>query len=247
MMQRWWMHFPLCPWGWRQGVAPAIALHINSTWRGKPPFVIFALAVAIAIAIVVAIFVVLVDSGAIAVAVARRRCSRRWPLPLRLLSTIAAAVSVALLPAIPVAIAVALAGGHCCLCHHRPSQLPSPLAITITVAVGHFRELLPWRCKNCIWPIEAKNDYLNIFCLDSGRRIDLSRMTDQMSSGDGQHQHWAASGEQWASSEESGWQQGGSSGAAGMETLVDHGRCCYVVCWGISHWQMGFVMMCWIW
>jgi hypothetical protein len=32
----------------------------------------------------------------------------------------------------------------------QPSQLPSLLAITVTVAVGHFRELLPWHGKNCI-------------------------------------------------------------------------------------------------
>jgi hypothetical protein len=30
-------------------------------------------------------------------------------------------------------------------------------------AVGHFRELLPWRGKNCIQPIEAKNAYLIFF------------------------------------------------------------------------------------
>ncbi len=40
-------------------------------------------------------------------------------------------------------------------------------------------------------------------------------MTDQVSSGDGQHQRWAASGEQQAASEGSGWQQGDSRGAAG--------------------------------
>jgi hypothetical protein len=45
-------------------------------------------------------------------------------------------------------------------------------------------------------PIEAKNAYLILFCWDSGRRIDQSRMTDQVLSGDGHHQRWAASGEQ---------------------------------------------------
>jgi hypothetical protein len=118
-------------------------------------------------------------------------------LPLRLLSTIATAVSVALPSAIAVAvaIAIALAVGHCRLRHLWPSQLPSPLAITITVAIGHFRELLPWCGKNCIRPIEAKNAYLILFCLDSGRHTDQSRMTDQVSSGNCQHQRWAASGE----------------------------------------------------
>ncbi len=92
---------------------------------------------------------------------------------------------------------IALAIGHCCLCHRRPSQLSSPLAITVNVAVGHFRELLPWHSKNCIRPIDkAKNAHLNLFCFDSGRRTDQSRMTDQVSSGNGQHQDWAASGKQ---------------------------------------------------
>jgi hypothetical protein len=64
------------------------------------------------------------------------------------------------------------------------------LATTATVGVGHIQELLPWCGKNYIQPIEAKNADLNLFCLNSGRRIDRSRMTDQMLSGDGQHQHW---------------------------------------------------------
>jgi hypothetical protein len=55
---------------------------------------------------------------------------------------------------------------------------------------------MPWRGKNCIQPIEAKNAYLILFCSYSGRLIDQSRMTDQVSSGNGQHQRWAASGEQ---------------------------------------------------
>jgi hypothetical protein len=49
-------------------------------------------------------------------------------------------------------------------------------------------------------------------------------MTDQASSSDGQHQHWEASSEQQAANGGSGWQQGGSR----VETLPDHGRCCFV-------------------
>jgi hypothetical protein len=50
-------------------------------------------------------------------------------------------------------------------------------------------------------------------------------MTDQASRGDGQHQHWAASSKQRAANGGSGcWQQGGSR----VETLPDHGRCCFV-------------------
>jgi hypothetical protein len=92
-----------------------------------------------------------------------------------------------------IAAAIALAISHCRLRHRRPLQLSSPLAITVAIAVGHFREFLHWRGKNCIQPIEAKNAYLVLFCLDSGRRTDQSRMTDQVSS-----QRWAVSGERQA-------------------------------------------------
>ncbi len=49
-------------------------------------------------------------------------------------------------------------------------------------------------------------------------------MTDQALSGNGQHHCWAASSEQQAANGGSGWQQGGSR----VETLSDHGRCCFV-------------------
>jgi hypothetical protein len=49
-------------------------------------------------------------------------------------------------------------------------------------------------------------------------------MTDQASGGNGQHQRWAASSKQQAASGKSGWQQGGRR----VETLPDHGRCCFV-------------------
>jgi hypothetical protein len=150
--------------------------------------------VAVTIAIAVTISIIIADSVTIAVAVAH--CPRRWPLPLWLPSTIAAAVSVALPSAIAVAVAVALTISHCRLCHRRPLQLPSPLAITVTVAIGHFRELLPWCGENCIRPIEAKNAHLILFCLDSERRTDQSWMTDQVSGSNGQHQCWAASSKQ---------------------------------------------------
>jgi hypothetical protein len=56
-------------------------------------------------------------------------------------------------------------------------------------------------------------------------------MTDQASSGNGQHQHWEASSKQQVASGGSGWQQGGSR----VETLPDHGRCCFFVLLG---WQL---------
>jgi hypothetical protein len=52
-------------------------------------------------------------------------------------------------------------------------------------------------------------------------------MTDQVSSSNGQHQRWAASGEYQADSEGSGWQQGGSR-VRRVEMLTDHGRCCFI-------------------
>jgi hypothetical protein len=111
----------------------------------------------------------------------RRRCRhchhRNCPSPLPLLWAIAE---------------VAVNHPRCSLCRlaishrccHRPCRqtLPSPslLAIAVAIAVGHhcrhavghFQELLPWRGKNCIQPIEAKNAYLILFCWDSGRCID---------------------------------------------------------------------------
>ncbi len=130
----------------------------------------------------------------------RRRCN--CPLPSPLPSAIAVAVSVNHRRRRLCRVAVS----HRC-CRHpcrRPLPSPSLLAIAVAIAIGHhhrhavshFRELLPWHSKNCIQPIEAKNAYLILLCLDSGRHIDQSRMTDQVSSGDGQHQHWAASGKQ---------------------------------------------------
>jgi hypothetical protein len=119
---------------------------------------------------------------------------------------------------VPSAIAVAVSVNHCrrhlCrvavshCCHHppcrRPLPSPSPSAIAVAIAighhhchaVGHFQELLPWRGKNCIQPIEVNKAYLILLCLNSGRCIDQSRMTDQVSNGNGQHQHWVASGKQ---------------------------------------------------
>jgi hypothetical protein len=52
-------------------------------------------------------------------------------------STITAAISVVLLSAI--AVAKALAIGHCRLHHCRPSQLPLPSAITITMSPALFQ------------------------------------------------------------------------------------------------------------
>jgi hypothetical protein len=170
-----------------------------------------AIAIAVAISIAVANSVAITVTVAITIAHRRHRCCQ--PLPLRLPSTIAAVISVPLLSAITVADALAV--GHCRLHHHWPLQLPSPSAITVAILSAISESCCLGAAKNCIQPIEAKNAYLILFWLDSGRGTDQSRMTDQVSSGDGQHQRWAASGKYQADSEGSGWQQGGSRGAEG--------------------------------
>jgi hypothetical protein len=130
----------------------------------------------------------------------RRRCNRLLPSPLPLAIAVAVAVHHHHRHHCRVAVS-----HHCCHCpRRRPLPSPSPSAITVAIAVGHhhchaigqFRELLPWHGKNCIRSIKAKNAYLILFCSDSGQRIDQSRMTDQVSSSNGQHQHWVASSKQ---------------------------------------------------
>jgi hypothetical protein len=154
--------------------------------------VALAMAVTIAIAITnsiaVANSVAVADVLPIAVAIAIGHCccGLRQPLPLPSLLHCRQ----------PSPLPFALAIGHCCFHHHWPLQLPSLSAITVTIAITHCQELLPWCSKNCIQTIQAKNAYLILFCLDSGRCTDQSRMTDQVLSSDGRHQRWAASGKQ---------------------------------------------------
>ncbi len=130
----------------------------------------------------------------------RCSCNRPSPLPLPLAISVSIAVTVNHCRHHLCCVAVS----HCCrqrpCCWPLPSLSPSAIAVAIAIghhhchSVGHFRELLPCCGKNCIPPIEAKNAYLILLCLDSGRRIDQSWMTDQVLSGDGQHQRWVASG-----------------------------------------------------
>jgi hypothetical protein len=130
----------------------------------------------------------------------RRRCCHR-PLPSPLSS----------------AITIAVAVDHCCrhLCHvaishchcRRPCRwpLPSPSlsAIAVAISVGHHHR----RChqpflrvvalaRQELYSNKLSKECLPFFFLDSGWCTDLSRMTDQVLSGDGHHQHWAVSGEQ---------------------------------------------------
>ncbi len=130
----------------------------------------------------------------------RRRC--RCPSPLPLPSAIA------------IVVAINHRRRHLChvaisnCCRRRPRRQPllspSPLAIAVAISVGHH-------CCHCRWPFPSvvalarRTLYSNnlskecspyFICSDSGRCTDQSQMTDQVSSGDGQHQRWAASGKQ---------------------------------------------------
>ncbi len=110
----------------------------------------------------------------------RRHCRHNRPLLLPLPSAIAVAVTVNHCCRHLCCVAVS----HRCCCHPccQPLLSRSPSAIAVAIAighhhchlVGHFWELLPWHGKNCIQPIEAKNAYLILFCLDSGRCTDQS-------------------------------------------------------------------------
>jgi hypothetical protein len=133
-----------------------------------------------------------------------------------------------LLPSpLPSAIAVAVAIAHHCRhlfcvavshrCYRHPHRQPlpslSPLAIAVTISIGHHhchrRRPLPRVVALAQQELYSKNlsnyAYHILFCLDSWWHTDQSQMTDQALSGDGQHQHWAASGEQQAANGGSGW------------------------------------------
>ncbi len=113
---------------------------------------------------------------------------RRRPSPL---SSLLHCCQPLLLPSpspLPTAIAVSIIVRYCS-CHlHWPSPSPLPSAISKSCCLDAARKI--------IQPIEANNAHLILFCLDSGRCTAQSRMTDQVSRGNDQHQRWAASGKQ---------------------------------------------------
>jgi hypothetical protein len=115
MTQGWWMHFPLCPWGCRQGFAPATALHITGTWRGNPPFVIVAVAMAVTIVITVALTTAISVAVAVNINIAYCGCPCCWPVLLQLPSPITTTISFPL--SLAITIADPLAIGHCRLRH----------------------------------------------------------------------------------------------------------------------------------
>ncbi len=166
-----------------------------------------------------------------------------WPLPLRLpppslmLSPTPSPLS------LPLPIAIAVGHCHCSphqplpppslLCRRQRSPLPSPSplpsAIDVSITIGHCSCYLHWPSPSplplaisescCLGAVRIVFDQLKqrmlifFFCSDSGRCTDQSWMTDQVSSGNVQHQHWAAS------SKHQGKRQmrevAGSRGAAG--------------------------------
>ncbi len=237
MMQCWWMQFPLCPWGWRQGVTPATALHIAGAWKGNPPFIIVALAMAIAIAIAIAISVAIADSVAITVAVGHGRCGCRQPsLPPSLLRGHQPSPSPFPLP---LSIAVSITIGHCS-CHlRRPSPLPSPLAISESCCLGMARIVFD----------KLKQRMLTLFYFVwtvGGALIKagwLTRCLVAMAN--------TSVGRQAASIEllvrEVAGSRGAPGGTAGWRRWLTMGGVVLLCCWGIIHWQMAFVMMCWMW
>jgi hypothetical protein len=102
-------------------------------------------------------------------------------LPLRLPSTIATTISV-LLPS-AIAVAIALAVSHCHLHHHRPSQLPLPSAITVAMPLAISESCCLGAAKIVFNQLKQRMFTLFYFVQTVG----------QVSSGDGQHQHGAAS------------------------------------------------------
>jgi hypothetical protein len=246
MMQRWWMNFPYVHGGDGKVSPIQKMMHIAATWRGNPSFIV-ALAMAISFAIAVTISdsnsVALTIVVTIAVAIAHCRCCYRGPL-LRLPWTIATTISVTLPSAI--AVAVALAVGHCRLCHCRPSQLPSPLAITVAMPLA-ISKICCLGTARIVFD-QSKQRTLNLFYFVGtvgGVLIKAGSLTRcQAAMAKTSVGRQAAISERLVRELAGGWEAAGSEGWRRwltMEGVVLFG------CWGISHWQMAFVMMCWMW
>jgi hypothetical protein len=238
----------LCPWGWKQGVAHPKVLHIAATWRGNPSFMV-ALAVAVSFAIAIAIS----DSDSIAVAVAititvtiaiaHRHCRCCGPL-LRSPWTIAATISIALLSAI--AVAIALAVRHCCLRHCWPSQLPLPSAIIVAMPLAIPESC----CLGAEWIVfdQSKQRMLTLFyfvgtvggvLIKAGSLTRCQAAMANISVG-----RQAASSEWLVRELAGGW---GAAGSEGWRYWLTMGGVVLFGCWGISNWQIAFVMMFWMW
>jgi hypothetical protein len=138
------------------------------------------------------------------------------PLPLPSPSAIAVAVTITHCRCRLCPVTVSHCRHRCCC--HQPLLSLSQSVITVAISVSHHhchrRQPLPRvvaLVRQELYSNNLSKECLpNFIFLDSGRRTDQSRMTDQASSGDGQHQRWAERDEQQAASRRSGWQQGGS-------------------------------------
>ncbi len=182
-------------------------------------------------------------------------CHRCWPSPLLSPSSIP--------------VAVTIGHHHCrcrchCRCHHHcnrclPSPLPSPSATIVAIAVGHH-------CRRRRWPLllslpslsplplpfeQLKQIMLTLFylvCAVSGALIaadDWPEVRWQWALANTRVGRQAARNERLVGA--SGWWQGGGR----VETLPAYwmamGGVILLCCWDASHWQMAFVMMCWMW
>jgi hypothetical protein len=204
-------------------------------------------ALAVAVSFAIAVSTSDSDSAAIAitvaVAIAHRHCRCHGPL-LQLPWTIAAAISDALPSAI--AVAVALAVGHCHLRHWWPSQLPSlsaiivamPLAISKSCCLGMARivfDQLKQRMLTLFYFVGTVGHVL----IKAGWVTRCWAAMANTSVG-----RRAASSEQLVRELAGGW---GAAGSEGWRRWLTMGGVVLFGCWGISHWQMAFVMMCWMW
>jgi hypothetical protein len=205
--------------------------------------------VALAMAVSFAIAVAISDSDSVAIAITvaiaiahhRRHCC--WPL-LRSPWTITAAISVALPSAI--AVAVALAVGHCRLRHHQPLQLPLPLVITVAMPLAIS--------KSCCLGVarivfdQLKQRMLTFFYFVGtvgGVLIEARSLTRCQAVMANTSVGRQAASSRWLVRELAGG--GGAAGSEGWRPWLTMGGVVLFGWWGISHWQMAFVMMCWMW
>ncbi len=136
---------------------------------------------------------------------------------------------------LPSAIAVSITVSHHS-CHLRwPSPSPSPSAISESCCLGMARIVfnqLKQRMLTLfyfVWTVGSsliKVRWLTR-CRAAIANTSIGRQASRLEASEG-----------------SGWQQGGDSR---VETWMTMGGVVLLCCWGISRWQMVFVMMCWMW
>ncbi len=126
----------------------------------------------------------------------RHHCRRNRPLPLPLPWAIAAvAVNHCCRPLCCVAVSHCCCHCPCRLHHCQPLQLPSRSAINVAMPLA-ISESCCLGMARIVFDQSKQRMLTFLYCWDSGRCLDQSRITYQVSSGNGQHQRWVASGEQ---------------------------------------------------